>query len=87
MPRDDVLTARSQLPQASATELDDLMTIADVAALLKVTKSWVYEHTRDGVEDRLPALKLGKYLRFHRNDLRAYVDAKRRSRRSTEPSR
>jgi excisionase family DNA binding protein len=87
MPRDDVFTTPSQHPQTNATELDDLMTIGDVAALLKVTKSWVYEHTRDGVEGRLPALKLGKYLRFHRNDLRAYVDAKRRSRRSTGPSR
>ncbi len=87
MPRDDVVTARSEHPQASATEFDDLMTIGDVAAFLRVTKSWVYEHTRDGVEDRLPALKLGKYLRFHRSDLRAYVDAKRQSRRSTGPSR
>jgi excisionase family DNA binding protein len=77
MPRDDVFAATSPHAQTSATELDDLMTIADVAALLKVSKSWVYEHTRDGVEDRLPAVKLGKYLRFDRNDLRAYVDAKR----------
>ena len=77
MPRDDVFTGPSQHPQTSTTELDDLMTIGDVAALLKVTKSWVYEHTRDGAEDRLPAVKLGKYLRFDRNDLRAYVDAKR----------
>jgi excisionase family DNA binding protein len=77
MPRDDVFAATSPQPQTSGTELDDLMTIADVAALLKVSKSWVYEHTRDGVEDRLPAVKLGKYLRFDRNDLRAYVDAKR----------
>ena len=58
-------------------ELDDLLTIAEVAALLKVSKSWIYEHTREGAEDRLPVVKVGKYLRFDRNDLRAYVDANR----------
>jgi len=46
-----------------------------------VTVSWVYEHTRDHAEDRLPFLKLGKYVRFDRADLRAYVDEKRRSAR------
>ena len=28
-------------------------------------------------KDRLPVVKLGKYLRFDARDLRAYVDAKR----------
>ncbi|MND01332.1 hypothetical protein D3C83_202820 [compost metagenome] len=39
--------------------------------------TWVYEHVRPDAEDRLPFVKLGKYLRFDRRDLRAYVDAKR----------
>jgi hypothetical protein len=39
--------------------------------------SWVYEHVRPDAQDRLPAVKLGKYLRFDARDLRAYVDAKR----------
>jgi Helix-turn-helix domain len=43
---------------------------------LKVSVSWVYEHTHDDIEDRLPFVKLGKYLRFDRTDLRAYIDAK-----------
>jgi excisionase family DNA binding protein len=78
MPRDESLTAATT-PHSdrTATQLFELLTVADVAALLKVSKSWIYERTRDGAEDRLPAVKLGKYLRFDRNDLRAYVDAKR----------
>jgi len=44
--------------------------------------SWVYEHTRDDAEDRLPFVKLGKYLRFDRTDLRAYIDAKRQAPRN-----
>ncbi len=56
---------------------DGLLTVHDAAHFLNVSVSWVYEHTRDHVEDRLPFLKLGKYLRFDRADLRAYIDAKR----------
>ena len=56
---------------------DRLLTVQDAARFLNVTVSWVYEHTRDDTQDRLPFVKLGKYLRFHRTDLRAYVDAKR----------
>ena len=56
---------------------NELLTVQDAARLLNVTVSWVYEHTRDDVEDRLPYVKLGKYLPFDRSDLREYVDAKR----------
>ena len=58
-------------------ELEELLTVHDAARFLNVSVSWVYEHTRDDVEDRLPFVKLGKYLRFDRTDLRAYIDAKR----------
>jgi excisionase family DNA binding protein len=56
---------------------DELLTVHDAARLLNVSVSWIYEHTRDEAADRLPFVKLGKYLRFDRSDLRAYVDAKR----------
>jgi len=56
---------------------DELLTVQDTARLLKVSVAWVYEHVRPGIEDRLPVVKLGKYLRFHRRDLQAYIDAKR----------
>lgn len=56
---------------------DQLLTVQDAARFLNVTASWVYEHVRDDAEDRLPVLKLGKYLRFDQRDLRDYVDAKR----------
>ena len=56
---------------------DTLLTPQDAARFLKVSVSWVYEHVRPGAEDRLPFLKLGKYLRFDPRDLRAYIDAKR----------
>ena len=58
-------------------ELEELLTVHDAARVLNVSVSWIYEHTRDDAEDRLPFVKLGKYLRFDRTDLRAYIDAKR----------
>jgi excisionase family DNA binding protein len=56
---------------------DELLTVPEAARLLHVTVSWVYEHTRDAADDRLPVLRIGKYLRFDRRDLVAYVEAKR----------
>jgi excisionase family DNA binding protein len=61
---------------------DELLTVNDAARFLRVTVSWVYEHTRDDAEDRLPFVKLGKYVRFDRTDLRQFIDAKRQAARS-----
>lgn len=63
-------------------DLDELLTVNDAARLLHVTVSWVYEHTRDDAEDRLPFVKLGKYVRFDRTDLRDFINAKRQAARS-----
>ena len=60
----------------------ELLTVQDAARFLKVTVSWIYEHVRDDAQDRLPVLKLGKYLRFDLRDLRGYIDAKREAART-----
>ncbi len=67
------------IAEATAAEgnFADLLTVQETARFLKVSVSWVYEHVRPEAQDRLPAVKLGKYLRFDARDLRAYVDAKR----------
>jgi len=70
-------TQRTDIGVESDRIDDQLLTVQDAARFLNVSVSWIYEHTRDGAEDRLPFVKLGKYLRFDRGDLRAYVDAKR----------
>jgi excisionase family DNA binding protein len=43
---------------------DELMTVSEIAAFLKVPVSWVYERTRRSGIERIPHVKLGKYLRF-----------------------
>jgi predicted DNA-binding transcriptional regulator AlpA len=59
----------------NATAAERLLTVPEVAALLRVPVSWIYDHVRPGCRDPLPRLKLGKYLRFRSCDIAAYIDA------------
>ncbi len=63
--------------------LAQLLTLEEVAERLKVPKSWVYERTRRRGLDRLPHLKLGKYLRFEEAEVRDYLE---RMRMRTRPN-
>lgn len=47
---------------------DDVMTVADVSALLGIPKSTVYDLARRG---ELPCARLGKTLRFVRDEIEA----------------
>jgi len=46
------------------------LTIDEAAALLRVPKSWLYERTR---LNTVPHVKLGKYLRFDREEFLAWA--------------
>ena len=73
----NVLRSDENSRNAEAAELHELLTVEDVAAILKVSKSWVYEHTRSCVvprTDRLPSIKLGKYVRFEARAVRAFLE-------------
>jgi excisionase family DNA binding protein len=54
-----------------------LLTVKEVAELLKVPVSWVYERTRKRSVDRIPGFRLGKYWRFHEADVLAWIDKQR----------
>lgn len=51
-----------------------LLTVQEVADLLKVPVSWVYERTRRRGYEKLPHLKLGKYVRFRLSDIENYLE-------------
>ena len=55
-------------------ESEALLTVREVAELLRVPISWVYERTRRRGTDRLPHLKIGKYVRFRIADVNAYLE-------------
>jgi len=52
-----------------------LLTVPEVAALLHVPTSWVYDHVRQGCSTPLPVIRIGKYLRFRMSDLAVYIDS------------
>jgi excisionase family DNA binding protein len=57
-----------------AMPVNSLLTVEDVAELLKVPLSWVYEHTRNRGVDRIPGFRLGKYWRFREADVLAWIE-------------
>lgn len=50
---------------------DRLLTAQEVAEMLAVPLGWVREHTRAG---ELPHVQLGRYRRYRRAEVLAYVD-------------
>ena len=51
-----------------------LLTAGEVAELLAVPESWVREATREG---RLPHLRLGRYRRYEREAIEAWLAEQR----------
>ncbi len=50
---------------------DDLLTVDDVAAMLRMKRAWVYAETRRGA---LPHVRLGRYVRYRRSAVTAWVE-------------
>ncbi len=64
-------------PTIKALQLDEpLMTADAVAALLAVPRSSVYEYARR-LHNPLPALRIGRHLRFHRDDIERWLTTQR----------
>lgn len=55
----------------------DVLTVEELAARLKVQKTWVYEKLRLGRHkpNPLPAMKIGKYLRFSWPAVAAWLES------------
>lgn len=57
--------------------LQRLLTADEVAEILQVAPSWVYQRTRRRGIDRLPHIKLGKYIRFEEDAVLAWLEHRR----------
>jgi len=77
----DTVTDQIELstPELSpgSTGTEALLTVREVAELLRVPVSWVYERTRRRGIDRLPHLKVGKYVRFGLSEIEGYLETLR----------
>jgi excisionase family DNA binding protein len=52
------------------TEVSRLLTAEEVADMLGVPKTWVYEQARRG---RIPTVELGRYRRFRREAIEEWI--------------
>jgi excisionase family DNA binding protein len=58
---------------ASAPSPPKLLEVEDVADMLGMTTDWIYREVRAG---RLPHIRLGRYVRFRRESVDAWLDAR-----------
>lgn len=73
-------TPYTSSPQSPEHELrDGLAGPAEIAQLLKVPISWVYERTRRRGVERMPHFKVGKYLRFSKEEVLEWLHKSRRN--------
>ena len=59
------------------TQFEELMTVGEIAALLKVPVSWVYERTRRPGIEKIPHVKLVIYLLFSVYEVRNWLQEQR----------
>jgi len=60
----------------------ELMTVQQVAELLQVPVSWVYGRLRKRSLEKLPGYRLGKYWRFDKQEVLAWLAQQREKRRA-----
>ena len=57
---------------------EELLTVEDLAALLKVKVSWVYDRISPKHRERLPHIRLGRYIRFERSAVFEFIQRQRK---------
>jgi len=62
-----------KLLKIAAESQGELLTIEEMAARLKVKKSWLYFRSMQTGDNAIPRVKVGKYLRFIPADVMAWV--------------
>lgn len=58
---------------------DSLMTTAEVAELLRVSVSWVRQHSSGTRQPALPAVRFGAAVRFRRSAVMAWIEQQERA--------
>jgi len=53
-----------------------LLTVSELAEVLGVPVSWIYDRTRASNPNRIPHYKVGKYVRFSEEEVLEYVKTK-----------
>ncbi len=59
-------------------DIDEILTVQEVAALLKVKPSWVYDRINPKHGERLPHIRLRRYIRFERSAVLQFLQRLRK---------
>jgi len=62
----------------STDSLESLLSVSQVAELLNIRKSWIYNHNYTGTLP-FPVVRIGGLLRFRREDIESYLWRQRES--------
>ena len=52
----------------------NLLTVDELAEMLKVPKSWLYSRTRETGPGSIPRINVGKYRRFRLDDVMDWLE-------------
>ena len=55
---------------------EKLLTVEELAEILRVPKSWVYAQTRETGPGSIPRVRVGKYRRFELSKVREWLEKK-----------
>jgi excisionase family DNA binding protein len=55
---------------------EPLLTVEELAAFLRVPRSWIYEKTRTAHRTGFPVVRAGKYCRFNREKVLEWLNGK-----------
>ncbi len=61
-------------PQASLRPSSTLLTVQELAKVLCVPSSWIYDRTRRNV---IPHIKVGRYARFNPNEVLSWLESQK----------
>jgi len=59
----------------SSTAASTLLDVLELAEYLRVPQSWIYDNHQ---QLELPALKVGRHLRFRASDIEAWLESRKR---------
>ncbi|MCK4548473.1 MAG: helix-turn-helix domain-containing protein [Candidatus Eisenbacteria sp.] len=54
--------------------MEQLLTVQEIADLFKVPPSWIYDRTRRRGPERIPHVKLGRYVRFRKEEVEGFIE-------------
>lgn len=70
-----------KIKDVAAESVEPLLTPTEMASVLRVPLSWIYNYSRRKGKNTIPIVRCGKYLRFSAEKVRAWLDEQNEAKR------